>query len=207
MADLDDLTDHQRAVLDFWLADGLERGWPSEDMSQRWFGGDAALDREIDQRFGALVRRAASGGLTEWEVAPLARLALVLLLDQFTRNVFRGKAEAFSGDARSQRLVLDTLDRDMDAKLPWVGRVFLLMPLMHGEDMESQQRCVRGFEELTQRAPPEITKHIEGNLRFAKSHLEIIERFGRFPYRNEALGRESSAAELEFLKNGPRFGQ
>ncbi|MEO8248801.1 MAG: DUF924 family protein [Burkholderiales bacterium] len=207
MADPDDLTDEQLAVLEFWLADGLERGWPSAAMSQRWFGAAAALDREINQRFGALVRQAADGGLTEWEAAPLPRLALVILLDQFMRNLFRGQAEAFAGDSRSQRLVLDALGREMDAKLPWVGRVFLLMPLMHAEDLALQQRCVQGFEALAREVPQAIAREIEGNLRFAKSHLEIIESYGRFPYRNEVLARASTEAELEFLKNGPRFGQ
>lgn len=201
------MTDEARAVLHYWLGDGVELGWPSRDRNERWFGGGAAGDREIDARFGALVRQALDGGLTDWETAPLPLLALVLLLDQFPRNVFRGTARAFSGDARAQRLALDALERGLDALLPWVGRVFLLMPLMHAEDLERQRRGVRGFEALAAQAPDAVRPQIEGNLRFAKSHCAIIERFGRFPYRNAALGRDSGAAELEFLENGPRFGQ
>ena len=203
----DALSDEQRDVLDFWLGDGVTSGWPGEDFGPRWFGGDAALDREIGQRFGALVRQACNGGLIEWEAAPLPRLALVIVLDQFTRNVFRGTADAFSGDARAQALVLRALDERGDAQLPWVGRVFFYMPLMHAEDLALQRRCVECFEALRRDVPPALQREIDGNLRFARSHLEIIERFGRFPYRNAALGRESSAAELAFLQDGPRYGQ
>lgn len=202
--------DEAQAVLDFWLdEDGIERGWPTQDLSKRWFGGGAALDTEIEARFGALVRDAVAGGLGDWEQAgPLSRLALVIVLDQFTRHVFRGRADAFTGDARAQALVLDALEHGIDKQLPRVGRVFLLMPLMHAENLELQRRCVREFEALVANTREEaVRREIEGNLRFAKSHLEIIERFGRFPYRNAALGRASSDAELEFLKDGPRYGQ
>ena len=195
------------AVLEFWFADGMKRGWPSQDMSERWFLGGPELDREIEQRFGDRVREAVAGGLTEWEHEPLTRLALVVLLDQFTRNVFRGGKEAFAGDDRAQRLAVDALDRGLDQSLPPVGRVFMLMPLMHAEDIELQRRCVREFESLVEQAEELIAAELRGNLRFAKSHLEIIERFGRFPYRNAALGRASSEAELEFIEHGPRFGQ
>ena len=119
------------AILDFWFADGLRTGWPAQDMSAVWFGGGAALDQEIRERFGADVMRAVNGGLRDWEPEPLSRLALIILLDQFTRNVFRGTGQAFHGDARAQRLVLRTIGSGEDRQLPWVGRVFLYMPLMH----------------------------------------------------------------------------
>ncbi len=196
-----------REVLDFWLGDGVALGWPSVDLGKRWFRGNAALDCDIEQRFGPLVRQAIDGGLTEWEATPLPRLALVILLDQFTRNVFRGRSEAFSGDARAVQLVLTTLQHGEDATLPWIGRVFLYMPLMHAEDLELQQRCLQCFKALWCDVPQALKGHVGSNLRFAKSHLEIIERFGRFPYRNAVLTRVSSAAEIEFLQHGPRFGQ
>ncbi len=194
-------------MLDFWLGDGLRRGWPSENLSDRWFGADVALDREIGQRFGPLVGQALAGGLSNWEAAPLPRLSLVILLDQFTRNIFRGSAQAYAGDSRAQALVLDALRDGEDTTLPRVGRVFLHMPLMHAEDLALQQRCVEGFERLLAEAPAELHKTLQGNLRFARSHRDIIERFGRFPYRNAVLGRSSSAQERTFLESGPRFGQ
>jgi uncharacterized protein (DUF924 family) len=116
------------AVLDFWLADGLARGWPSQDMGPRWFTGGPALDAKIREKFGAQVDAALAGGLGDWEANPLDRLALLILLDQFPRNIHRGQAEAFAGDTRAQQLVMDALALGMDQQLPWVGRTFLYAP-------------------------------------------------------------------------------
>jgi len=109
-------------VLDFWLGDGFQRDWPSDNRSRLWFGGGAALDAQIRERFGALVEAAVDGGLAEWEGPLAARLALVIVLDQFTRNVFRGQARAFAGDGRAQRLVQQTLAQGQDAALPRAAR-------------------------------------------------------------------------------------
>jgi uncharacterized protein (DUF924 family) len=195
------------AILEFWLGEDFASGWPSRNMRDQWFGGGADLDREIAERFGDRVALALAGGLAEWEAGPLERLALVILLDQFPRNIHRGKARAFAGDARAQQLVRDALAHHMDAKLPWVGRVFLYMPLMHAEDLPLQEEGVRRFRQLAADAPETLRASLENSLRFAEQHRDIIARFGRFPYRNDALGRVSSAPEREFLKNGPRFGQ
>lgn len=195
------------SVLDFWLADGLARGWPSQDMGPRWFTGGPALDAEIREKFGAQVAVALAGGLGDWEADPLDRLALVILLDQFTRNIHRGQAEAFAGDTRAQQLVMDALAQGMDQQLPWVGRTFLYMPLMHAENLALQEECVQRFTELAAAVPEDLRAKVAGSLRFAEEHRDIIASFGRFPYRNAALGRSSSPAEVEFLQNGPRFGQ
>jgi uncharacterized protein (DUF924 family) len=198
-------------TIDFWLGDARDpasHGWPSDPaVSQRWWRGSPALDAQITSRFGARVHEALAGGLTCWEAKPLARLALVILLDQFTRNVFRGKAEAFSGDLRAQALAADALDRGLDTDLPLAGRLFLAMPLMHAEDLALQDRGLAYFSQLANTAPPERRQSIQGSVDSAREHREIIERFGRFPYRNKVLGRVDTAKEVEFLKNGPRFGQ
>lgn len=196
-----------QAVLDFWLADGLTLGWPSQDMVSRWFSGGATLDAEITARFGDLVRTAVGGGLAEWERTPLARLALVILLDQFTRNVFRGKGEAFAGDARAQALVRAALAAHEDQQLPLAGRVFLYMPLEHAEDMAQQDESVRSFEQLAKEAPPALQKTFASNVDFARQHRDIVARLGRFPHRNAALGRTSTPEEIAYLKDGQRFGQ
>jgi uncharacterized protein (DUF924 family) len=198
-------------VLDFWLGDGVQLGWPTQNMSQRWFGGDAALDQEIKSRFGPRVLQALNGELGDWaQTAPtpaLGQLALVILLDQFTRNVFRGQARAFSGDAQAQQLVLQAIATKADEQLPWVARVFLYMPLMHAEDVALQTECVARFVKLVDDAPHSLKEGLQSNLDFARQHETIIARFGRFPYRNAALGRTSTAEEEAFLANGPRFGQ
>lgn len=194
-------------VLDFWFGDGLQHDWPSQDLNPLWFGGGAEQDDQIRQRFGALVASALSGGLSEWESALTTRLALVIVLDQFSRNVHRGQAQAFAGDARAQQLVLATLAAREDETLARVGRVFLYMPLMHAEDIALQARCVERFTALHDNSPPALREKLASNLRFAREHRDTVARFGRFPHRNAALGRESSDAELAFLKTGPRYGQ
>ncbi len=194
-------------ILEFWLGEGFASGWPDRDMGKQWFGGGAELDRQVAGRFGAQVAEALAGGLAHWEARPLERLALVILLDQFPRNMHRGQAQAFAGDTRAQQLVRDALAQGMDGKLPWVGRMFLYMPLMHAEDLPLQEEGVRRFRQLAADAPEALRVTLTSSLRFAEQHRDIIARFGRFPHRNQALGRSSTAPELEFLKNGPRFGQ
>lgn len=206
-----------QSVLDFWLGDGLTHGWPTQDLGKRWFGGGAALDEEIKTRFGAQVMQALEGELNDWaDVSstpaqparpPLGRLALIILLDQFTRNVFRGSGQAFAGDTLAQQLVLQTLADDADLQLPWVGRVFMYMPLMHAENLALQNECVARFGQLVADAPPALKEQLQGNLDFARQHRAIIEQFGRFPYRNAALGRASTPEEQVFLTTGQRFGQ
>ncbi len=196
-----------RDVLDFWFGDALTLGWPSQSRSAFWFRGGKALDDDIARRFGTLVEQALAGGLNDWEGGPQRRLALVILLDQFTRNVYRGQAQAFSGDSRAQHLAQDALDRGWDDLLPLAAKVFLYMPLMHAEDPALQDICVRRFETLLAAAPPERRKDLQGNLDFAREHQGIIARFGRFPYRNQACGRTDTLEEQVFLRDGPRFGQ
>lgn len=209
---------HAQAILDFWFADGLALGWPTRDMSAQWFGASAALDRKIGQQFGAWVRQAQAGGLQGWEhdaaggampggIQGGALLALLILLDQFSRNMFRGTPQAFAGDTRAQQLVGEALAQGLDAQLPWVARVFLYMPLMHAEDADLQNDCVRCFTALATQAPPELQARMVSHLDFARQHRDIITQFGRFPHRNAALGRANTAQEQKFLKKGPRFGQ
>jgi uncharacterized protein (DUF924 family) len=195
------------AVLYYWFGDGLALGWPSDDRNPLWFGGGPAVDADITRRFGPGVAQALAGDLSEWEGPLHHRLALILLLDQFSRNVYRGQAKAFAGDGRAQRLVLQTLALAEDETLPTVGRVFLYLPLMHAESLALQHECLTRFEALAQHSPPELAQRLQGNLDAARQHLDIIERFGRFPHRNAALGRTSTPAELAFLTDGPRFGQ
>ena len=131
----------------------------------------------------------------------------MVVLDQFARNVFRGTAKAFAGDGRAQRLASDTVASGEDLQLPWVGRVFMYMPLMHAENLALQEECVRCFTRLATQVPARLHAGLQGNVDFAIQHRDIIARFGRFPHRNQTLGRGSTAAEEEFLRSGPRFGQ
>ncbi|MDB5851022.1 MAG: hypothetical protein JWP29_4774 [Rhodoferax sp.] len=195
-------------VVGFWLGDALTEGWPSDKAtSKRWWISSKALDAQIAARFGARVHDALAGGLGCWEVKPMARLALLIVLDQFTRNVFRGTARAFAGDARAQGLALDALDRGLDADLPLAGRLFLAMPLMHAEDRLLQERGVRYFTTLAEAAPPTVRPTVLQSVDSAREHRDLVARFGRFPYRNQVLGRIDTPEETAFLQHGPRFGQ
>ena len=194
-------------LLEFWLGDALTLGWPSTNRGDLWFGGGAALDQQITQTFGTLVREAAHGGLVLWENDAHDRLALVLLLDQFTRNVFRGQAAAFSGDARACALARDALARGWDRELSLAGQVFLAMPMMHAESLQVQEQSVAYFTALHTRSRKQYGDAVLGNLTSAREHHALIARFGRFPHRNAALGRPSTLQEAAYLQTGQRFGQ
>ena len=196
-----------RLVLDFWFGDAMDLGWPSQSRSALWFGGGPALDKTIDANFGDLVRAAAAGGLRHWSTRPLDLLALVILLDQFTRNVFRGTAQAFCGDVRAQELALEAMNRGWDAEMPLAGRVFLMLPLSHAESLQAQDRAVAYISHVAVTAPPDLAASLESHVQSAREHRDIIAAFGRFPHRNETLDRVSSRAELSWLTTGKRFGQ
>jgi uncharacterized protein (DUF924 family) len=196
-----------RPLLDLWFGDGLQRGWPSAPRTDLWFKATPAQDEELRAAFGAEVQAARGGPRDGWAARPLGRLALVLLLDQLPRNLFRRQAAAFAGDPRAQAQVLAALAAGEDEALPPIARVFLYLPLTHAEALPLQHECVRRFERLRAGAAPGHHAALDDFLRYAVLHRDIVARFGRFPHRNAVLGRESTAEELEFLKDGPRFGQ
>ncbi|MEN9539246.1 MAG: hypothetical protein RLZZ126_1481 [Pseudomonadota bacterium] len=194
-------------VLSFWLGDGLQLDWPSADRSALWFGGGKQLDGTITDLFGSWVRRAVAGDLQEWEADPRSRLALVILLDQFTRNVYRGQPQAFAGDARALRLTVQTLSSDEHLGLPLAGQVFMNLPLEHHEDLALQDQCVAQFQALHARAPDPVKPRLQGFLESAAEHRAIVAQFGRFPHRNTVLGRSNTPAEEAYLASAKRFGQ
>lgn len=180
------------AVLDFWFG---APGAPDHGTRRRqWFAKDAAFDRRVADRFGALVGSALAGALDHWGEAPRRVLARILLLDQFTRNIHRGSARAFAGDPLALADALALLAAGGDRRLGPFERAFAYMPLEHAEDGALQARSVGLFEALAEAAPATADF-----ARYARRHRDVIARFGRFPHRNEALGRRSSEAEQAFL--------
>ena len=182
-----------QAVLDFWFgATGS-----SECGTQRalWFRKSDATDRSIARHFGRLIERALRGELAGWAAQPRGALAQIIVLDQFTRNVFRATPRAFAGDARALAAASTMVQAKHDAALPPVQRSFVYLPFEHAEDLGLQDEAVRHFTRLAAMAP-----ELQGMLAYARKHRAVIERFGRFPHRNAILGRTSSAQELAFLQ-------
>lgn len=177
-------------VLDFWF------GQPKE----KWFAKDAAFDALLRERFGGALEDAARGDLDGWKATPRGRVALVVLLDQLSRNIFRGTPRSFAQDSKALALALEGLDNGDAAKLAPLERYFLVMPLMHAEDMAMQRRCITELEKLRAEAPSDLEKLFDDAIRYGGMHAAIIERFGRFPHRNAVLGRASTAEEEAFLR-------
>jgi len=188
-------------LLGFWLGVPDPPGAAPPQVSARWWKKDDAFDAELRQRFGALHAQAVAGELDTWAASPRGRVALVILLDQLSRNLYRGDARAFAQDARAAALTIAALDaREHEALVP-LHAYFLFMPLMHAEDLALQERCVTCFEQGATRVTDSgLSALFTSGADFARRHRDIVARFGRFPHRNAVLGRASSAEELEFLK-------
>jgi uncharacterized protein (DUF924 family) len=174
-------------VLDFWFGapGSRERGRPRK----LWFQKSEPFDAEIRRRFLATWERAASGELEPWQATPLASLGIVVTLDQFPRNMFRGTARAFATDSLALAAARETIAREFDRLLSPVERSFVYLPFAHAEDLAAQRRSLVLFHASDRE-----------NVESARRHYEIIARFGRFPHRNTVLGRQSTAEEIEFLK-------
>lgn len=187
-------------VLEHWFGQLDASGRADGEHSKRWWQKDLEFDRSLRERFGALHAVLLGGGLREWWAAPRSTLAGLIVLDQWSRNMFRGTAAMFAADDLALRAALEGIALGYDVHLPLDMKVFLYMPLMHSERVEVQRRGVELFVALAGATPGPAAKGIEMNLDFARQHLVIVERFGRFPHRNELLGRTSTPEEVEFLK-------
>jgi uncharacterized protein (DUF924 family) len=166
-------------VLEFWFADPA-----------RWWRKDPAFDAEIRTRFLELHRAVVRGAHEDWRATPRGALAYVVVLDQFSRNMFRDTAGMFASDAQAAAAARAAVDRGDDRALADTERMFLYMPLMHSEELADQERCVDLFRALGR----------SNELKYAEQHRDIVRRFGRFPHRNQLLGRASTPVEEEFLK-------
>ena len=182
-------------VLDWWF--GPDPG----EIRALWFTKSAQTDQEIAERFGLLIDEALAGGLAGWQAPAETALARILLLDQFTRNVFRGRERSFAGDALALDAARALCAAGLDLALPPLRRAFVYLPFEHAEDLACQDEAVARCTRLALEAPV-----LQGMLDYAHKHREVIVRFGRFPHRNELLGRASSPEEALFLQQpGSRF--
>lgn len=174
---------------------GLIDFWFSEEVSQYWFNSTEEFDRQLCEDYAELWQQAADGALIEWQESAPGSLALVILLDQFPLNMFRGEAKCFSTEARSREVAQAAIDRGFDIDMPIKQKAFLYMPFMHSESLDDQAKALQLFDQ----------PGLEDNFRFSKHHYGIVKRFGRFPHRNAMLGRESTEAEREYLNSKEGF--
>jgi uncharacterized protein (DUF924 family) len=186
-------------VLAFWFGGSGDDAHILEEKGALWFRAGASVDADIRARFGALHAAAVAGELDGWLASPRGRLALVILVDQFSRNLYRDDARAFAHDALARRWCDDGLAHGADRDLRAVERVFFYLPLEHSESIADQQHSVTLFERLRDVAPPPLRERFDDFFDYAVRHREVILRFGRFPHRNRVLGRASTPAEIEFL--------
>ena len=169
--------------------------WFSDAVKPYWFKATPEFDAQLRDKYAALVRAARTGELDDWANTAEGALALIILLDQLPRNIHRGEPESFASDQAARSVARRALEAGFDAMVNAEQQSFFYLPYMHSEDLADQDQCVALYE----------AANVEENLKYARSHRDLIARFGRFPHRNSILGRESSAAELEYLASHDAF--
>lgn len=187
-------------VLTFWFGRLDEHGLATPEASARWWKKDPAFDEEIRARFGGLHLAIMRDERESWLRSARSLLAYVIVLDQFSRNMFRGTPEMFASDARAVAAAEAGIEAGLDRQLACAERVFLYMPFMHVESVPAQHRCVALFERLAAEVEGPAQKDVRSNVGFAERHRDIVVRFGRFPHRNTTLGRDSTDEEVAFLR-------
>lgn len=187
-------------VLQFWFEPPQEED-DRPSGRELWLEKSTRVDRLVEKKFTNLVEDALSGKLETWGGSPKGRLALILLLDQFPRHIWRDNRRAYDGEEKALALCFDGLDEDMHRKLDAYQRAFFLMPCVNAEDPDAQLAGVEEFQELVNEAPPDKRPLCQEMLKIAEKHRDIVERFDRFPNRNNILGRSSSSEESAWLQH------
>ena len=194
-------------VLDFWFADSLTNSDTLAERRAIWFMGGSDVDQLITEMFGTLPDVALAGELQHWTTDTRNALALVLVLDQFPRNIYRNTARAYHYDSAGLDLAVKIIDQSLNLDLHPIEQSFLFLPLQHSEALDDQTRAVQLYETLTTQSSGAYREGAKNSLNYAKRHCDIIRRFGRFPHRNAILGRDSTEAEIDFLAaGGDTFG-
>ncbi len=189
-------------VLSYWFPEGINNADPEtlRRQGKRWMQGGPEVDKEITERFGKLLEQARRRELDHWADTPRGRLALVIVLDQFSRHIYRGSPLSYAQDEKALELALEGIDLGMDRELGAMERNFFWLPLGHSEDLALHERSVRHAEEESANAPSHLKALYEFGVSQAEAARSVIARFGRHPHRNEILGRTSTPEELEYLR-------
>lgn len=194
-------TDKIHQLLNVWFGNLGSADLPTSDRTNLWFGDNEEVKKKLLDKFIDEFEEAKTGSLDDWANTPRGRLALIILLDQFPRYLYRRSPTAFDCDVVAQKLCVEGLRNKMDHSLTLIERVFFYMPLVHSEDSAIQEQSIRLYQELVNLSMTETTQIYQLFLAYAYAHFRVIKEFGRFPQRNQILGRESTDAELAFLKN------
>lgn len=196
------------AILLFWFKEQELSGPQIDRRMDIWFGTDPILDHEIEKEFGDDVAAASEGRLDHWAEDPHGRLALILLIDQFRRNIYRNSAEAFSMDKLALKLCVEGAMEKKDIGLTPLQRIFFYMPLQHAESRKVQEKSVNLYNRLAEAVSPTYRETLLTVAQFAELHRDIVDQFGRFPHRNKLLNRDNTPEEDEYLAtDSPDFGQ
>lgn len=188
-------------ILIFWFGRGESADIPSAHHTHLWFSGEPDVDELIKQQFEYDLALAIDHKLDEWLEHPRSRLALIILLDQFSRHIHRDSSLAFATDKYALEICVQGIELEHDQQLSLIERVFYYLPLEHAEDLSMQARSIYAYSQLLTLALPETTPIFQTFLNYAVQHYQIIEQFGRFPTRNKILNRESTTKEIEFLES------
>jgi len=196
------------AILTFWFREHALSAPQIDGRMDVWFGEDPVFDEQIAREFSRDVEDASAGRLDHWGQEPRGRLALILLLDQFRRNIYRHRPEAFAMDKTALKLCVEGAMEKKDQGLAPIERVFFYMPLQHSESRKVQQRSREIYAKLAEAVSPTYRETFETVVQFAELHADIVDQFGRFPHRNVILGRQNTPEEDEYLAgDAPTFGQ
>ena len=195
------MKDKIHELLDFWFGHLGSADLPSSDRTNLWFGEDESVKKNMLELFHDDYAAAIAGQLNNWETTSRGRLALIILLDQFSRYIHRHSSLAFAYDLKAEELCLEGIKQKLDHALTLIERVFFYMPLVHSENSENQEKSIRLYQELVSLSMTETTQIYQLFLAYAYAHFRVIKEFGRFPQRNQLLNRESTVEEIAFLKN------
>jgi len=204
----DDDRNRIEAILAFWFKEQQLTAPQIDGRMDVWFGEDPVFDEEVAQKFADDVENASEGRLEHWAQEPQGRLALILLLDQFRRNIYRNQAEAFALDKAALKLCVEGAMEKKDKGLTPIQRAFFYMPLQHSESRKVQKKSVEIYSRLSEAVSATYRETFETIAQFAQLHADIVEQYGRFPHRNTILKRQNSPEEDEYLAgDAPSFGQ
>lgn len=204
---MDYVDDTPEAILHFWFGDSITEGIEATARFNSWFQPTPKHDALLRDRFVATVERAVAGEFDHWVESPLGSLALIILLEQLTRTIYRGTRGAFATDARASAIALQGIERQFDLGLTLIERVIFYIPFEHAENLEMQDRCVGYFQQLDDLATPEFKEITAACVVSSREHREVICKFGHFPHRNGVLGRSSTDEELEWVEHHHGWGQ